>query len=61
LGRLASVFDSLRSEMEMHMHKEELMLFPFIERYGRAQATNRQTAAAGSFWLDRELDRSDGA
>ena len=30
LSRLADVFGSLRAEMEMHMHKEELMLFPFL-------------------------------
>lgn len=41
LSRLASVFDSLRSEMEMHMQKEELMLFLFSEQYGRAQATGK--------------------
>jgi regulator of cell morphogenesis and NO signaling len=27
--------------MEMHMHKEEAILFPFIERYGRAEVQNR--------------------
>ena len=37
LGRLADVFGSLRAELEMHMHKEELMLFPFLEQYGRAE------------------------
>jgi regulator of cell morphogenesis and NO signaling len=41
LSRLASVFDALRSEMEMHMHKEEVMLFPFVEQYGRAQTSGR--------------------
>ncbi len=40
-SRLASVFDALRSEMEMHMHKEELMLFPVIEQYGRAQSSGK--------------------
>jgi regulator of cell morphogenesis and NO signaling len=27
--------------MEMHMHKEELMLFPFLEQYGRAETLGR--------------------
>ena len=30
LSQLADVFGALRAEMEMHMHKEELMLFPFL-------------------------------
>jgi regulator of cell morphogenesis and NO signaling len=38
LNRMAEVFGSLREEMEMHMHKEEAILFPFIEQYGRAEA-----------------------
>ncbi len=38
LNRIAEVFGSLREEMEMHMHKEEAVLFPFIEEYGRAEA-----------------------
>ena len=41
LSRLADVFGSLRAEMEMHMHKEELMLFPFLEQYGRAETLDR--------------------
>jgi regulator of cell morphogenesis and NO signaling len=41
LPRMAGVFAALRAEMEMHMHKEETILFPFIEQYGRAQAQNR--------------------
>ena len=38
LNRMAEVFHSLREEMEFHMHKEEQILFPFIERYGLAEA-----------------------
>ncbi len=38
LNRMAEVFGGLRSEMELHMHKEEEVLFPFIEQYGRAEA-----------------------
>jgi regulator of cell morphogenesis and NO signaling len=41
LGRLADVFGSLRGEMEMHMHKEELMLFPVLAQYGRAETSGR--------------------
>jgi regulator of cell morphogenesis and NO signaling len=41
LPRMAEVFAALRAEMEMHMHKEEAILFPFIEQYGRAEAQNR--------------------
>jgi len=35
---LAKIFAALREEMEMHMHKEEEILFPFIVQYGRAEA-----------------------
>jgi regulator of cell morphogenesis and NO signaling len=38
LNRLAEVFAALRGEMEMHMHKEEAVLFPFIEQYARAES-----------------------
>ncbi len=41
LSRLGDVFGSLRAEMEMHMHKEESMLFPFLEQYGRAETLGR--------------------
>jgi len=41
LPRMADVFTALRAEMEMHMHKEEAILFPFIEQYGRAELQNR--------------------
>lgn len=41
LDRMLEVFGALREEMEMHMHKEEVMLFPFIEQYGRAEALGR--------------------
>lgn len=37
LNRMVEVFGSLRAEMELHMHKEETILFPFIEQYGRAE------------------------
>src|ERR1035441_2989375 len=45
LPRMADVFAALRAEMEMHMHKEETILFPFIEQYGRAEVQNRPMPA----------------
>lgn len=36
LTGLPEVFDSLRAELEMHMRKEEMMLFPVIESYESA-------------------------
>lgn len=41
LNRMLEVFGSLRGEMEQHMHKEEVVLFPFIEQYGRAEAQGK--------------------
>lgn len=41
LPRMAEVFADLRAEMELHMHKEEAILFPFLEQYGRAEVENR--------------------
>ena len=32
LAGLPEVFAALRAELEMHLHKEEVILFPFIER-----------------------------
>ena len=43
LPRLARVFAALRSELEMHLHKEEAILFPFIVQYSRAAQENRPT------------------
>src|ERR1035441_10451131 len=42
LPRMAKVFTALRADMEMHMHKEEAILFPFIEQYGRARSEERR-------------------
>lgn len=36
LERLHAVYVELQSEMQLHMHKEEMMLFPVIERYEAA-------------------------
>jgi regulator of cell morphogenesis and NO signaling len=41
LPRLAEVFSGLRDELEMHLHKEEAILFPCIVQYGRAELRNR--------------------
>jgi regulator of cell morphogenesis and NO signaling len=38
---LVAVFASLRAELELHLHKEETILFPFIEQYGVAEAQGR--------------------
>ena len=41
LERLAEVFGGLRSELELHLHKEEFILFPYIKQYGRAVTLGR--------------------
>ena len=41
LPRMAEVFAALRAEMEVHMRKEETILFPFIAQYGRAEVQGR--------------------
>jgi len=41
LDRMVEVYNDLRQEMEMHMHKEEEMLFPFIEQYSQAAEQGR--------------------
>jgi regulator of cell morphogenesis and NO signaling len=38
---MAEVFAAFRAELEMHMRKEEKILFPFLEQYGRAETGNR--------------------
>ena len=43
LRRLAAVFGGLRRELEMHLQKEEAILFPFIVQYGRAASRNQPT------------------
>ena len=39
--RLVVVYGGLRSELELHLHKEEIILFPFIEQYGAAELAGR--------------------
>ena len=36
LHQLANVYEGLWQELDLHMHKEEMMLFPAIERYEAA-------------------------
>lgn len=38
LDRMLDVFGGLHQELDMHMHKEEVILFPFIDRYAAAIA-----------------------
>ena len=38
LGRMVDLLGDLRQELEMHLHKEEVILFPFVEQYGRSAA-----------------------
>lgn len=40
LDRLAAVFEALRDELELHTRKEEMVLFPWIERMEEARAGN---------------------
>jgi regulator of cell morphogenesis and NO signaling len=41
IERLADLYVGLRMELEMHLHKEEMILFPFIDQYGRAEAAGK--------------------
>ena len=41
LPRLDSVFTALSTELLIHIEKEEKILFPAIEQYGRAETQNR--------------------
>ncbi|MDR3718902.1 MAG: iron-sulfur cluster repair di-iron protein [Bryobacteraceae bacterium] len=41
LDRMAAVFAALRAELELHIHKEEVILFPFLEQYGRAETAGK--------------------
>lgn len=41
LSRMAAVLGSLRAELELHLHKEETILFPFLEQYGRAETAGK--------------------
>ena len=41
LSRMAEVFGDLRAELDLHIHKEETILFPFLEQYGRAETAGK--------------------
>ena len=41
LSRMSEVFGGLRDELELHLHKEEMILFPFLEQYGRAETAGK--------------------
>lgn len=43
LIQLPGLLDALMSELESHMHKEEMILFPYIERYESAVEAGRPT------------------
>ncbi len=48
LEKLAVVYQAMRDELVMHMRKEEMILFPFVELMDRA-ATNGSTAPVPPF------------
>ena len=68
LDRLVDVFGSLRAELELHMHKEEMILFPFIEKYGLAEEQGQPvpsvpfgTIANPITMMQREHESAGGA
>jgi regulator of cell morphogenesis and NO signaling len=68
LEAMSEVFGAMRAELEEHMHKEEVILFPFIERYGRAasQGLPLPPAPFGTIAnpirvMEREHDSAGGA
>lgn len=46
LPRMAAVYDALRAELELHLHKEEVILFPFLVEYGQAEAQGKPVPPA---------------
>lgn len=46
LCELETVYEALWQEMDLHMHKEEMMLFPAIERYEGAMQSGSQLPPA---------------
>jgi regulator of cell morphogenesis and NO signaling len=68
LGRMVEVFASLRAELELHLHKEEAILFPFLEQYGDAEVQGRPmppvpfgTIGAPIAMMEREHESAGGA
>ena len=67
LTPLPQLFGDLREELEQHMHKEEVILFPFIERYEAAVSAGRPVPPVpfGSIanpiaMMEREHDSAGG-
>lgn len=44
-GRMSEILEGLQYELEMHMHKEEAILFPVLEQYAEATAAGRPVPA----------------
>ncbi len=68
LGSLAALFAGLRAELELHLHKEESILFPFLEQYGRAETAGKPmppvpfgTIANPIGVMEREHENAGGA
>jgi regulator of cell morphogenesis and NO signaling len=68
LSRMAAVYASLRAELELHMHKEETILFPFLLQYGRAETAGKPlppvpfgTIANPIGVMEREHESAGGA
>ncbi len=68
LDRMVEVFASLRAELELHLHKEEAILFPFLEQYGDAEVQGQPmppvpfgTIGAPITMMEREHESAGGA
>lgn len=68
LPQMAAVYQNLYAEMDAHMHKEEEILFPFIEQYGMAEAAGQPmppvpfgTIANPITMMEREHEQAGGA
>lgn len=68
LPRMAVVYRDLYADMDAHMHKEEEILFPFIEQYGRAEAAGQPmprvpfgSVANPIAMMEREHEQAGGA
>lgn len=68
LSRMATIFGELHAEMDSHMHKEETILFPFLEQYGRAETAGKPmppvpfgTIANPIGMMEREHESAGGA
>ena len=68
LSRMAKVFGNVRAELELHLHKEETILFPFLEQYGKAETAGRPmppvpfgTIANPIRVMEREHESAGGA